>query len=54
MDGSCKVTIHQSFLKRTLRSRGLITLGALFTLVILTHYTLNFLCWFTCEVIFKA
>lgn len=54
MDWSCKVTVRQSLLKRTLRSRGMITFGALVTLLVLTHFTLNFLCWFTCEVVFKT
>ncbi|MCC3703825.1 hypothetical protein LLR08_14775 [Rouxiella badensis] len=54
MDWECKVTVRQSPLRRILRSRGLMVVGALFTLVLLTHGTLNLLCWLSCHVVFKA
>ncbi|KQN51304.1 hypothetical protein BS639_23610 [Rouxiella silvae] len=53
-DWDCKVTVHKSLFKRALQSRSLMAVCALFTLMIATHFTLNFLCWFTCEVLFKA
>ncbi len=52
MDWDCKVTVHKSRLQRTLGSRSLKAIAALCTLMILTHWTLNFLCWFTNRVVF--
>lgn len=54
MDWDCKITVHKSLIQRTLQSRSLKALCALCTMIILTHFTLDFLCWFTCEVVFKA
>ncbi|WP_237713140.1 hypothetical protein [Serratia sp. M24T3] len=54
MDWDCKITVHKSLLQRTLQSRSMMAIGALFTMIILTHWTLDFLCWFTSEVVFKV